>query len=77
MIAALIIAVVLIVGITLIYKLDEEKDFAVVVMLGLVALVVIGMVIGEYFPKSSKKKITPKVKVECENNKCDTTYIYN
>lgn len=77
MIAALIIAVGLIVGITLIYKLDEEKDFAVVVMLGLVALLVMGMRIGEDFPKSSKKKITPKVKVECENNKCDTTYIYN
>lgn len=76
MIAAFLIAVVLIIWITLIYFYDENKDLTVVVVLGLIALVVMGIIIGENFPKSSKKKITPKIKVECENNKCDTTYIY-
>lgn len=76
MIAAFLIAVVLIIWITLIYFYDENKDLTVVVVLGLIALVVMGIIIGENFPKSSKKKIIPKIKVECINNKCDTTYIY-
>lgn len=76
MIAALIIAGFLIVGITLIYLFDEEKNHVVVVTLGLMILTVMGTIIGNESPKSSKKKITPKIKVECEDNKCDTTYIY-
>lgn len=76
MIAALILAFLLIVGITLIYLFDEEKDFTVVVILGLVGIFVMGTIFVDNYPKSSKKKITPKIKVECEDNKCDTTYIY-
>lgn len=76
MIVALIIAGFLIVGITLIYLLDEEKNDGVIVTLGLVILTAMGTIIGNESPKSSKKKITPKIKVECEDNKCDTTYIY-
>lgn len=71
-----IAALLLIVGIMIIYYLDEERDYSIVVGLCLAALLVMGMIIGEDLPKSSKKKIEPKIKIECLNNKCDTTFIY-
>jgi len=72
----IVAAILLMMGIILIYFFDEQKDYTVVVGLGLIALFIISILIGNEAPKSSKKKITPKIKVECENNKCDTTYIY-
>ena len=64
------------VAIILIYILDEERNHAPLIGFALIGLVVMGAIFGSEISKSSKKKITPKIKVECENNKCDTTYIY-
>ncbi len=72
----IVAAIILMVGILLTYLFDKQKDYTGVVGLGLIALLIMGILIGNEAPKSSKKKITPKIKVECENNKCDTTYIY-
>lgn len=76
MIAAFFIAIILMVGLFVIYVFDDEKDWTFVVGLSLVALIVLGIIMGKESPKSSKKKIEPKIKIECLNNKCDTTYIY-
>lgn len=77
MIAALfIIATILMVAVTIGYLYDEKKDSAPFILLGLAGILVVGVLLGNESPKSSKKKITPKIRVECEDNKCDTTYIY-
>ena len=41
------------------------------------SVLAIGILIGENEIKNSKHKVTPVVKVECMNTKCDTTYIYS
>lgn len=75
MIAVFTTAVILLIGIPLVYHFDKKNNLFVMRLL-VMMLFVTGIVIGNDYPKSSKKKITPKIKVECENNKCDTTYIY-
>jgi hypothetical protein len=41
------------------------------------SMIAMGVLIGENEIKRSKYKVTPVVKVECMNSKCDTTYVYS
>lgn len=71
------IAIIIMLGILVICIFGDKLEYNVpVISLLLVTLFVVGVLVGNDYPKSSKKKITPKIKVECEDNKCDTTYIY-
>lgn len=36
----------------------------------------LGVFLGESLDREFKQPITPTIHIECENGKCDTTYIY-
>ncbi len=46
------------------------------IFLLILSILAIGVLIGEDEIKHTKHKVTPVIKVECMNTKCDTTYIY-
>lgn len=71
-----IIIAILFLGLILMYIFDTERDGLVLFVIAMFAFFAASLVVGNNFPKTSKKKIEPKIKVTCENNKCDTTYIY-
>ena len=56
---------------------DSRNRFIFGLFILALSMVAIGVVIGENEIKHSKHKVTPVVKVECMNSKCDTTYIYS
>lgn len=58
------------------YILDTKRDWIVLFCLCVLGLFLASSTLGGNFPKYSEKIIIPKIKVVCENNKCDTTYIY-
>ena len=82
MIGLLILAFLSVIMIAISYaiKTDGDDDGRNMFVFGLFVLVLsvlaIGILIGENEIKNSKHKVTPVVKVECMNSKCDTTYIY-
>ena len=82
MIGLLILAFLSVIMIAISYaiKTDGDDDGRNMFVFGLFVLVLsvlaIGILIGENEIKNSKHKVTPVVKVECMNTKCDTTYIY-
>jgi len=61
-------------------KTDDDDDGLNMFIVGLVLLVLvslgIGLEMGLQSNKQVKHKIEPQVKVECVDNKCDTTYVY-
>lgn len=57
------------------YK-KEEINFLALLGFSLMLSAVITLLIDNDSSKTSKKRIEPKIKIECKNNKCDTTYIY-
>ena len=64
------------------YSVKTESDnevfmFVFGVFMLIISVLAIGILIGEGEIKYSKYKVTPVVKVECMNMKCDTTYIYS
>jgi len=83
MIGLLILAVlsVIMLGISYAIKTDGDDDgrnmFLFAVFALALSMLAIGVLMGENETKHSKHKVTPVVKVECMNNKCDTTYIYS
>ena len=83
MIGLLILAFLSVIMIAISYaiKTDGDDDGRNMFVFGLFVLVLsvlaIGILIGENEIKNSKHKVTPVVKVECMNEKCDTTYIYS
>ena len=83
MIGLLILAIlsVIMIGISSVIKTDGDNDMRNMFVFGLFILVLsvlaIGILMGENEIKNSKRKVTPVVKVECMNTKCDTTYIYS
>ena len=83
MIGLLILAFLSVIMIAISYaiKTDGDNDMRNMFVFGLFILVLsvlaIGILIGENEIKNSKHKVTPVVKVECMNTKCDTTYIYS
>ena len=83
MIGLLILAFLSVIMIAISYaiKTDGDDDGRNMFVFGLFVLVLsvlaIGILIGENEIKNSKHKVTPVVKVECMNTKCDTTYIYS
>jgi uncharacterized membrane protein len=64
------------------YSVKTESDnevfmFVFGVFMLIISVLAIGILIGKGGIKYSKYKVTPVVKVECMNMKCDTTYIYS
>ena len=56
---------------------DGKNMFLFRIFLLILSILAIGVLIGEDEIKHTKHKVTPVVKVECMNTKCDTTYIYS
>ena len=83
MIGLLVLAFVAIMMLVISYSIknndddDGENMFLFGIFLLILSILVIGVLIGEDEIKHSKHKVTPVVKVECMNTKCDTTYIYS
>lgn len=83
MIGLLILAFLSVIMIAISYaiKTDGDDDGRNMFVFGMFMLVLsvlaIGILIGENEIKHSKHKVTPVVKVECMNTKCDTIYIYS
>ena len=71
-----ILLIILAIGLILIYLLDTEKKLVIPFFFVFMLVIALSATIGNDLSKTSKKKIEPKIKVECMNNKCDTTYIY-
>ena len=78
-----ILALLAIILLVVSYSAKTEKDndgrntFIFGVFILSLSMIAIGVIIGANEIKRSKHKITPVVKVECMNSKCDTTYIYS
>ena len=74
-----LLALVLI-GVGYSVKTDDDDDGVTMFIVGLVLLVLvslgIGLEMGLQSNKQVKHKVEPQVKVECVDNKCDTTYVY-
>jgi hypothetical protein len=56
---------------------DGKNMFLFGIFLLILSILAIGVLIGEDEIKHTKHKVTPVIKVECMNTKCDTTYIYS
>ena len=56
---------------------DMRNMFVFSIFILVLSVLAIGILMGESEIKNSKHKVTPVVKVECMNTKCDTTYIYS
>jgi len=73
-------AALLLIVISYSVKTDDDDDGVTMFIVGLVLLVLvslgIGLEMGLQSNKQVKHKIEPQVKVECVDNKCDTTYVY-
>ena len=73
-------AALLLIVISYSVKTDDDDDGLNMFIVGLVLLVLvslgIGLEMGLQSNKQVKHKIEPQVKVECVDNKCDTTYVY-
>ena len=59
------------------YSNDDASLFGAGLVVLVFSMLALGVLIGENEVKNSKHKLTPVVKVECTNTKCDTTYIYS
>ncbi len=61
-------------------KNNDDADGTTMFMVGLIiftaSMLGLGIELGEREDKQVNKKIEPQVKIECVDNKCDTTYIY-
>lgn len=61
-------------------KTDEDDDGVTMFIVGLIvftaSMLGLGVEMGLKVDKTVKHKIEPQVKVECVDNKCDTTYVY-
>lgn len=75
-----ILTVLIIIGVIMVaygYIEDEDNFF----LAGLVISTLFSFILGVTLEANSnfrvKQPITPKIKIECIDNKCDTTYIYN
>lgn len=83
MIGTLVLAIIGLVLVLIGYgiKNDDNGESLNMFMCGLILLMIsmlaIGVLMGKNEIKNSKHKVTPVVKVECMNTKCDTTYIYS
>ena len=59
--------------------IDQEKDrgfFNFVLFMTILSSMLVGTEMQLSEGLKSKKPMKPTIKVECINNKCDTTYIY-
>lgn len=78
-----ILALLAIILLVVSYSAKTEKDndgkntFIFGVFILSLSMIAIGVIIGVNEIKRSKYKVTPVVKVECMNSKCDTTYVYS
>jgi hypothetical protein len=74
------LAALVLIGVGYSVKTDDDDDGLNMFIVGLVLLVLvslgIGLEMGLQSNKTVKHKIEPQVKVECVDNKCDTTYVY-
>ena len=83
MIGLLILAVLSVIMLAISYAIKTDNDtdmrnmFVFAMFILALSMLAIGVLIGENEIKNSKYKVTPVVKVECMNTKCDTTYIYS
>ncbi len=83
MIGLLILAFLSVIMLVISYGIKNEDDndgrnmFLFGIFTLALSMIAIGVLIGENGIKHSKYKVTPVVKVECMNTKCDTTYIYS
>jgi len=61
-------------------KNNDDADGTTMFMVGLIvftaSMLGLGVEMGLQSNKQVKHKIEPQVKVECVDNKCDTTYVY-
>jgi hypothetical protein len=83
MIGLLILAFLSVIMLVISYSIKTEGDsdmrnmFLSGIFTLALSMIAMGVLIGENEIKHSKYKVTPVVKVECMNTKCDTTYIYS
>jgi hypothetical protein len=73
-------AALLLIVISYSVKTDDDDDGITMFITGLIVLTAsmlgLGVEMGLQSNKQVKHKIEPQVKVECVDNKCDTTYVY-
>jgi hypothetical protein len=73
-------AALLLIVISYSVKTDDDDDGITMFIVGLIILTAsmlgLGVEMGLQSNKQVKHKIEPQVKVECVDNKCDTTYVY-
>jgi amino acid permease len=74
----LIIVFVLVCLLIAMFIIDRYNDYIGTFIFALFALVILSMYVGWNDKQSFeiKKQITPSIKIECVDGKCDTTYIY-
>jgi hypothetical protein len=83
MIGLLILAFLSVIMLVISYGIKNEDDndgrnmFLFGIFTLALSMIAIGVVIGANEIKRSKHKVTPVIKVECMNSKCDTTYVYS
>ena len=73
-------AALLLIVISYSVKTDDDFDGLTMFIVGLIvftaSMLGLGVEMGLQSNKQVKHKIEPQVKVECVDNKCDTTYVY-
>lgn len=73
-------AALLLIVISYSVKTDDDDDGLTMFIVGLIvftaSMLGLGVEMGLQSNKTVKHKIEPQVKVECVDNKCDTTYVY-
>jgi hypothetical protein len=73
-------AALLLIVISYSVKTDDDDDGLTMFIVGLIvftaSMLGLGVEMGLQSNKQVKHKIEPQVKVECVDNKCDTTYVY-
>ena len=77
MIGSAIAVGLILITLILLYIFDDERSGGFF-MFALISLVLFSIVLGAELSQefTTKYKVKPIVHIECNNSKCDTTYIY-
>ena len=75
-----ILTVLIIIGMVMVaygYIEDEDNYLLGGLTICILSALSLGITLGANSNFRVKQPATPKIKIECVDNKCDTTYIYN
>lgn len=78
MIGSAVAVGLILIALILMYIFEDEREHVGFFMFFLISLVLISIVLGAELSQefTTKYKVKPIVHIECNNSKCDTTYIY-